>query len=86
MAPVTLILLIPTLSLTTAVNIIVWLCDEVVNETVESFTLKLLIDGFWSSLLVTVTVILSVELLPAASVAVNWCVTVFEPKLYELYE
>ena len=81
MAPLTLILLIPTLSLTTAVNITVWLCDEVLSSTEVSLAEKELMLGLSSSLFVTVTVKLDVEVLPAESVAVNWCVTVFEPKL-----
>ena len=42
---------IPTLSLIVAVNVTVWLCEEVLSVTVVSSAAKLLIEGFWSSLL-----------------------------------
>ena len=71
MAPLTLILLIPTLSLTTAVNITVWLCDEVLSSTEVSLAEKELMLGLSSSLFVTVTVKLDVEVLPAESVALT---------------
>ena len=70
-----------TLSVTMAVNVTVWLCDEVVRETVESSALKLVIDGSWSSLFVILTVTVCVELFPAASVAVAVNVSVVSPKL-----
>ena len=72
---------IPTLSLTTAVNVTVWVCELVVSETLVSSALKLVIVGFWSSVLVIVIVIVSVAVFPAESLTLNVNVSVFEPKL-----
>ena len=80
-APVKLILFIPTLSLTTAVKVTVWVWELVVNETLVSSAPKLVIVGFWSSVLVIVIVIVSVAVFPAASLTLNVSVSVFEPKL-----
>ena len=71
----------PTLSVTTAVKLARLVWSLVVKLIVESFTEKLLIDGFWVSLLLIDTVTLSVEVLPAASVATIDTVSVLEPKL-----
>ena len=71
----------PTLSVTTAVKLARLVWSLVVKLIVESSTEKLLIDGFWVSLLLIDTVTLSVEVLPAASVATIDTVSVLEPKL-----
>ena len=47
--------LIPTLSLTTPVYVIVCVCDDVVKVTVESLTVNDEIVGAWSSVFVIVT-------------------------------
>ena len=62
---------IPTLSLIVALKVNVCDCDAVVNVTVESFTVKDDIVGAWLSVFVTDIAILSVLVLPAASLAVN---------------
>ena len=70
----------PTLSLTTAVKVTVWVCDEVLGSTVVSLAEKLLIDGSSSStiiLIVTVSVAVRLEL--SVTVAVN--VSLLLPKL-----
>ena len=64
MVPGSPTLVTATLSVTIAVNVTVWLCDEVLSETVESSALKLVIDGSWSSLFVILTVTDCVELFP----------------------
>ncbi len=47
-------------------------CEEVDNVTVvEGETVYESILGFWSSCFITVTVVVSVEVLPAASLTVN---------------
>ena len=71
--------LIPTLSLTTAVKITVWLWDEVTKSIELSFAEKEVITGPWSSSFVIFTVILVVELLPALSVTVRVGTSVCEP-------
>ena len=53
------------------VNDTVWLCDEVVNETVVSSAVKLLIDGLWSSVFLIVMLSVWVDWLPAASLTVT---------------
>ena len=74
---------IPTLSLATAVNITVF----VLFEEVSSIALELAlvvneeIAGFWLSALLMEIVILSVDVLPAASDTVNVRLSVLEPKL-----
>ena len=73
--------LIPTLSLTTAVKVTVWVCEEVLSWTVVSSAPKLPIVGFWSSVLLIETVIVWVALFPAASVAVAVNVSLLVPKL-----
>jgi predicted outer membrane lipoprotein len=59
------------LSLATAVNVAVALWLEVVTAKEEGDTEKLVMVGAWSSVLVTETVSVSVELFPAASDAVK---------------
>ena len=80
-APVNDIELIPTLSVTTAVKYTVCVCAEVFTSIEVSSALKLLMDGFWSSLFEILIVTDSVELLPAASPTVKVSVSVDEPKL-----
>ena len=79
--PGRLTLWIATLSLTTAVNVTVCVCELVANVTLVSSAPKLLIDGFWSSLLVILIVTVSVTLFPAVSLTVNVNVSLDEPKL-----
>jgi len=71
--------LIPTLSLTEAVKVTVWLCEDVLRSTVVSSALKLLIDGLWSSLFVIVIVTDCVEILLAVSLTDNVRLSVFDP-------
>lgn len=79
-APETEMLLIPTLSLTTAVNRTVWVLADVFKSTLVSSAENEVILGFWSSLLLILTVIvLLVEVFPAASLTVNVGVCVWEP-------
>ena len=59
----------------------VWVCDEVVNETLVSSAVKLVIDGLALSALLIAIVTLDVELLPAASVTVTVNVSLLLPKL-----
>ena len=68
--------LIATLSLTTAVKVTVWVCDEVLRSTVVSSTEKLVIDGSWSSALLILIVTVSVIELLAVSVTVSVTVSV----------
>ena len=74
---------IPTLSLTTAVNITVCFLSDDLSST--AFPLALLVNelivGSWLSALLILIVTLSVELLPAASDTVNVRLSVLEPKL-----
>ena len=60
----------PTLSLTTAVNVTVWVCDEVASETVVSSAPKLTMDGSSSSTLLILIVIVSVAVRLEVSVTV----------------
>ena len=53
-------LLTETLSVTTAVNVTVCVCDEVLSSTLVSSALKLLIAGSSSSVLLILIVIVSV--------------------------
>ena len=69
-----------TLSLAATVNTTVWLWDDVVNSTVVSLAVKLLIDGFWSSTLLILIDTVSVTLLPAVSLTVNVSVSLLLPK------
>ena len=71
--------LIATLSETPTVKITVWLWLEVVSETEVSLAEKVLITGSWSSCFVIPTVILWVELLPAASLTVSVGTSVWDP-------
>ena len=80
-APVNEMLFIPTLSLTTVVKVTVWDWELVVNETLVSSALKLVIVGFWSSVLVILIVIVSVAVFPAASLTLNVKESVLDPKL-----
>ena len=64
-------MLIATLSVAVTLNVIVWYCELVLTTTVSSSTVKAEIDGSVLSDLLTVIVTLAVELLPAASVAVQ---------------
>ena len=82
-APVNEIELIPTLSLTTAVKVTVLLLLLVFNTILlfVSLVARLVIVGFWLSLLIILTVTLCVAVLPAASVATIDTVSVDEPKL-----
>jgi len=72
----------PTLSVTTTVNVTTFVWAEVFNVTVSLVLLvNDVIVGFCVSLLLILTVILSVEELPAASVATTVTVSVLAPKL-----
>ena len=62
-------------------KVTVCVCDEVLSSTLVSSAPKLVIDGFWSSVLLIETVIVWVALLPAASVAVAVSVSLLFPKL-----
>ena len=79
--PGRLTLFMATLSLTTAVNVTVCVCDEVLSSTVVSSAEKLLIDGSWSSALLILIVTVSVIELLAVSVTVSVKVSVASPKL-----
>ena len=74
---------IPTLSLTTAVNITVCFLSDDLSSI--AFPLALLVNelivGSWLSALLMFIVTLSVEVLPAASDTVNVRLSVLEPKL-----
>ena len=80
-APVTVTPLILLLSEALTLYVTVLVGDEVDNWKLLSLVVKLLITGAWSSALVIVIVILSVELLPAASDTVNVTTSVLDPKL-----
>ena len=80
-APLTLTELTALLSVAVTVYVTVWLWDEVVNETVLSLTLKVLILGLCVSDLVTVTFKVEVVEFPAVSVDVAVNVTVVFPQL-----
>ena len=73
--------MIPTLSLTTVVNVTVSVWSLVLTVMVLLLALRLVITGFWSSPFVILIVIVSVTLFPAASETVNVGVSVAEPKL-----
>ena len=60
-------------------TVCVW--DEVLSSTEVSSAEKLLMDGFWSSLLLMLIVTVSVTELLAVSVTVNVRVSLEEPKL-----
>ena len=79
--PGRLTLLTATLSVATTVKVTVCVCDEVLSSTEVSSAEKLLIDGFWSSLLLMLIVTVSVTELLAVSVTVNVRVSLEEPKL-----
>ena len=74
---------IPTLSLTYVLKLTV--CPLLLVLTVillfVAFVVRLVIEGFWLSLLLILTVTLAVDVLPAASVATIETVSVLEPKL-----
>ena len=78
-APETEIELIPTLSLTAAVKITVWLWDEVTKSIELSLAEKEEMVGPSSSSFVMLIVIVVVEELPAASVTVRVGTSVCEP-------
>ena len=65
----------------TQVKVTVWVCDEVVNETLVSSAEKLLIDGLWSSVFLIVMLSVWVDWLPAASLTVTVKLSVVSPKL-----
>ena len=69
------------MSLATTVNVTVCVFDDVLSSTEVSFAVKLLIAGFWSSVLLTTISIVSVLLLPAVSVTVAVNVSLVLPKL-----
>lgn len=69
------------LSLTTAVNVIFFVCVEVERLAEDADAPYDEITGFWSSILTTVTVVVEVTLLPAASVTVAVNVSLWLPKL-----
>ena len=75
---------IALLSVATTVKVTVCDWEEVLRSTLVSSALKLPIDGFWSSVLVTLTEIVWVALFPAASVAVAVKVSEVVPKLKSL--
>lgn len=81
MAPATDMESIPTLSLTTAVNVTVCVLALVFNATVVVFALYEVIVGAWSSPFVIDIVTLSVAVFPAASLIVIPTLSVLEPKL-----
>ena len=58
-------MLIPTLSLTTAVKVTVCVCELVVNVILVLLASKLVIVGFWSSLLVILIVTITLIHLPS---------------------
>ena len=62
--------LIPLLSVALAVYVTVCVWEPVVSETVESLTVKDEILGLVTSLFVTLKLMLSVDVLPAASLTV----------------
>jgi hypothetical protein len=74
---------IPTLSVATAVNVTVWVCELVVSVTDVSLAPNEDTLGAWLSVFVTVTLREEVDVFPAASEkdAVTDCVT--EPKEYD---
>ena len=71
--------MIATLSLATAVNVTVCVCDEVVKATEVSSALKLVIVGSILSDFVILIVSVAVELFPAASVNVTVNVSLWLP-------
>ena len=70
----------PTLSLTTAVKLTRLVWSLVLSATLVESALKLLMVGFWLSLLLILTVTLSVAVFPAASVATIETTFVLAPK------
>ena len=60
-------------------KVTVCVCELVAKVTLVSFAPKLLIAGFWSSLLVILIVSVSVTLFPAVSVTVKVNVSLDEP-------
>ena len=74
-------LLIALLSLNTALNVTDCVCEDDLSSIVLSLTVKLLIDGAWSSVLVTTISIVAVAELEWLSIAVNVKLSVVFPKL-----
>jgi hypothetical protein len=69
----------PTLSDIVALNDIVWFCELVSSDTVESDTVNDDIVGFWSSVFVIDTEIASALVFPAASETVRVSVSELVP-------
>ena len=74
-------LLIALLSLNTALNVTDWDWEDDLRSIVLSLTVKLEIEGAWSSVLVTIISIVAVEELEWLSIAVNVKLSVVSPKL-----
>ena len=74
-------LLMALLSLNTALNVTDWDWEDDLRSIVLSLTVKLEIEGAWSSVLVTIISIVAVAELEWLSIAVNVKLSVVFPKL-----
>ena len=74
-------LLIALLSLKVALNVTDWVWADDLSSIVLSLTEKLLIEGAWSSVLVTIISMVEVDELEWLSIAVSVNVSVVLPKL-----